>query len=80
MIVSEYYTTRPDGVNLYRTYSDENMLINKVSTEEIYSEAIDVEDSRFTYTETNIPIEEDRDITLSDTLNALNELGVDTSD
>lgn len=50
---------RKDGVKLYRTYSDRNMMIQKDSTEEIYSEAIDVENSGFAYTETDIPIEGD---------------------
>ena len=57
MIVREFYKTRNDGVNLYRTYSDANMLIRKVGTEEIYSEAIDVETAPFTYEETDMPIE-----------------------
>lgn len=57
MIIREFYKTRNDGVNLYRTYSDANMLIRKVGTEEIYSEAIDIETAPFTYEETDIPIE-----------------------
>ena len=60
MIQREFYTTRQDGVKLYRTYSDENKYIKKVGTEEIYSEAIDVEGATFMYEETNefIPKEE----------------------
>lgn len=57
MIIKEFYKTRKDGVNLYRTYSDANVLIRKVGTEEIYSEAIDVETAPFTYEETDMPIE-----------------------
>jgi hypothetical protein len=57
MIIKEFYLTRKDGVNLYRTYSDANLLIRKVGTEEIYSEAIDVETAPFTYEETDMPIE-----------------------
>ena len=57
MITKEYYETREDGVNLYRTYSTEGLKIRKVGTEEIYSEAIDVEDAPFTYEETDIPVE-----------------------
>lgn len=57
MIKTEFYRTRPDGVKLYRTYSDKNMMIQKDGTEEIYSEAIDVENSGFTYTETDIPVD-----------------------
>lgn len=61
MIVTEFYMEREDGMKLYRTYSDKNMKIQKDGTDEIYSEAIDVENRGFTYTETDIPIEEDTD-------------------
>jgi hypothetical protein len=57
MIQTEFYMERKDGVKLYRTYSDSNMMIQKDGTEELYSEAIDIENSGFTYTETDIPIE-----------------------
>lgn len=81
MIKTDFFKRRVDGVNLYRTYSDRNMMIQKDGTEEIYSEAIDVENSGFTYTETDIPIEGDTgDLTVDDTLEMLNELGVDTVD
>ena len=81
MIQTEFYKIREDGVNLYRTYSDKNMMIQKVGTDETYSEAIDVENSGFTYTETDIPIEgETDDLTVDDTLEMLNELGVNTDD
>lgn len=59
MIKVEFYRTREDGVNLYRTYSDENFMIRKVGTDEIYGEAIDVEYSGYTYEETEMPIEEE---------------------
>lgn len=58
MIVKEYYKTRSDGVNLYRSYSDEGYRIRKTGTEEIYDEAIDVEDSIFVYEEIDESIEE----------------------
>lgn len=61
MIQTKFFKTRSDGVKLYRTYSDRNMMIQKDGTEEIYSEAIDVENSGFTYIETDIPIEGDAD-------------------
>lgn len=61
MIQTEFYMERKDGVKLYRTYSDRDMMIQKDGTEEIYSEAIDVENSGFAYTETDIPIEGDTD-------------------
>lgn len=59
MIKTDFYMERTDSVKLYRTYSDRNMMIQKDGTEEIYSEAVDVENSGFTYTETDIPIEGD---------------------
>ena len=61
MIVKEFYRERKDGVKLFRTYSKDGYMIKKVGTEEIYSEAIDVEDANFTYEETNelIPVEEE---------------------
>lgn len=63
MIQTEFYTERKDGVKLYRTYSDKNMMIQKDGTDEIYSEAIDVENSGYTYTETDIPIERESEDT-----------------
>lgn len=56
MIIREFYRTREDGVNLYRTFSDQGMYIHKVGTDEEYSEAIDVENAPFTYDETTTPI------------------------
>lgn len=58
MLKKEFYTTREDGVNLYINYSDENFKIRQIPTNEIYDEAIDVENNSYTYEETNIPIEE----------------------
>ena len=59
MIVREFYETRFDGVNLYRTYSDSNYFIRQIETGEIYSEAIDVEGATYTYEETDILIEQE---------------------
>lgn len=55
MIKTEFYMTRQDGANLYRTYSDGGFCIEQ-NTGVVYSEAIDVENSGFTYTETTTPI------------------------
>jgi len=52
MVIREFYLTREDGVNLYRIYSDEDFEIQKVGTNEIYGESIDVEDADFEYIET----------------------------
>lgn len=56
-IVKELYKTKKDGVKLYRTYSDEGFTIKKVGTEEIYEEAIDVENAPYEYEETTEPVE-----------------------
>lgn len=57
MIQREFYITRKDGVNLYRTYSDTDHYIHKVGTDEVYEEAIDVESAPYTYEETDDIIE-----------------------
>lgn len=56
-IIKELYKTREDGVKLYRTYSDNNYMIQKIGTDEVYEEAIDVENAPFEYEETNELIE-----------------------
>lgn len=56
-IVTEFYRKREDNINLYRTYSNEGLLIKKVGTDEIYEEAIDIENSGFSYEETEELIE-----------------------
>lgn len=52
MIIREFYMTRNDGVNLYKTSSDKNVYIIKQGTDEEYVEAIDVENTNYTYEET----------------------------
>jgi len=59
MIKTEEYMTRSDGVKLIRTYSDAGFKIRQDQTGIVYSEAIDVENSGYTYTETDIPAEAD---------------------
>ena len=59
MIVREFYKQRKDGVNLYRTYSNENKYIKKVGTNEEYSEAIDIEGAPYEYEETDKEIEDE---------------------
>ena len=76
MIKRELYKTRKDGVNLYRTYSDEGYRIKQVETSNVYDEAIDVEDAPYTYEETDMPIEEEN-ATEEDYLKALAKLGVE---
>ena len=57
MIIKEFYLTREDGVKLNKTYSDNGFYIHKIGTDEIYDEAIDVEDVPYEYEETDKKIE-----------------------
>lgn len=45
MIKKEYFKTREDGVELYRTYSDTDHLIKKVADGNVYGDAIDISES-----------------------------------
>ncbi len=56
-IITGFFKKRKDGVTLNRTYSDGGVKINKVGTEEVYNEAVDVEGAPFTYEETDQPID-----------------------
>lgn len=56
MVVKEFYRTREDGVNLYRSYSDEGFALIRNDGVE-YNEAIDVENASYTYTESENLIE-----------------------
>lgn len=54
MIQRELYMTRSDGVKLYRTYSDSGKELLQIETGAIYSEAIDVETTAYTYQEVEL--------------------------
>lgn len=57
MVKTEFYMTRSDGVNLYRTYSDQGReLIRNDGVS--FGEAVDVENSGYTYIEGNYPVED----------------------
>ena len=95
-VIRVYYTTRSDGVKLYRfavpntktgdEWDKPKFKIRQDQTGILYDEAIDVENAPYTYTETDIPAESDvdpqpeTDLTINDTLQALNEMGVNTDD
>lgn len=66
MIVREFLETRFDGVNLYRTYSDNNHYIRQIPTGVVYEEAIDVENAPYTYEETDDIIESAADLMRED--------------
>ena len=80
MIVKEFHRVREDGLSLFRTYSDNGFMVRKDGTEEIYAEAIDIEDAPYTYIETDVPIEPKDEADLiaenADMKSALNVLGV----
>lgn len=66
-VIRVYYTTRSDGVKLYRfaapntktgdEWDKPKFKIRQDQTGILYDEAIDVENAPFTYTETDIPAE-----------------------
>ena len=59
MIVFEYYATRSDGVELWRSYSDEGYYIERDGVR--YTEAVDPADLGRIYTETADKIEEEEE-------------------
>lgn len=65
MIIKEFLEIRYDGVKLFRTFSTENYKIRKIGTDEIYDEAIDVENSNYNYEETQDKIQIIEEITES---------------
>jgi hypothetical protein len=75
MIVTEYYSTRADGVVLNRTYSDNGMMIERDGVR--YSEAVDPAELNRKYIETDEPIETVDEATEADYQNALAEFGVE---
>ena len=78
MVVTE--TFKQGDRTLIRHYSDSDRMIRKDASDELYCEAVDTEESGFTYTETDIPVEDNGEITLEDALAMLGELGVETDD
>ncbi len=61
MVIKEFYRTREDGVNLFRSYSDTGYTLIRNDGVE-YGEAIDVETSPYTYTESENRIEMEAEI------------------
>ena len=57
MIITEYFITREDGVVLNRTYSDAGKYIIQNETGVVYGEAVDVQGSLYTYSESDEDIE-----------------------
>ena len=64
MVVEQYPYIDESGKeypNLIRHYSDKQLMIQKVGTEEIYSDAVDLYPTKNEYIETDIPIEPNED-------------------
>ena len=59
MIVQEKTTI--NGTEFLHTFSDAGMMLLQVETETMYSDAIDVLPCKYTYTETDTPIESEED-------------------
>ena len=73
MIIKEFYQERTDGVKLYKIYSDKDVLLRQIETGHLYSMAIDIEDSPYTYEETTEPVE--REVKKYSTLKIIRALG-----
>jgi hypothetical protein len=73
MVVREFYKTRTDGVNLFRTYSDEGKMIIQNETGIEYAEAIDVENAPYTYSESEneIGADENGELSAEEALNII---------
>lgn len=62
MVIKENYGERDDGVKLIRFYSDTNHYIIQNQTHRKYAEAVDVEFSHFTYSESDELIESEDEL------------------
>ena len=60
-MIAQETIRRDDGATLYRTYSDAGYRIRQTETGAIYDEAVDIAADRYSYTETDEPIEDDTD-------------------
>lgn len=58
MVKEEIYGTHNTGKKLIKRYSDKGEYIRKIGTDEVYTEAVDLEDKNYTYEETGEKIEE----------------------
>ena len=50
-------TERIESLRLIRRYSDKGMFIKRIQTGEVFPSAVDPIDSKYTYKETNNPID-----------------------
>ena len=71
MIITEFYKVREDGVDLYRTYSDQGVMIHCNEDGHDYQEAVNIQNRGYTFYETDIPIEPDRELTDTEALDII---------
>ncbi len=76
MIVTEQLTI--NDRQFTKTYSGSGFMVERENMQ--YSEAIDPVELGRTYTETDIPIEGEGDLTVTDALEMLSEMGVNVND
>ena len=76
MIVTEQLTINDKPFT--KNYSDSGYYIERDGVR--YSEAIDPSELGRTYTETNVPIEAEAELTVADALELLGKMGVNTDD
>ena len=76
MIVTEQLTI--NDRQFTKTYSDSGFMVERDGAQ--YSEAIDPAEFGRTYTETDIPIDGEGDLTVTDALEMLSEMGVNVND
>ncbi len=62
--------------NRERRYSDQGVYIKQLETGALYEDAVDVIPCKYTYEETDIPIENEDEATSEDYEEALREVGV----
>lgn len=83
MVIYDKYIA-DSGTERVKAYSDKNVMIERDGA--LYSEADDFAYQQRVYSETDIPIDSgddpqpETDLTINDTLEILNEFGVDTND
>lgn len=65
--------------SLVRHYSDVAVMLRQVETGILYSDAVDVVPCRYTYIETDTPVEQTMETTEAEYLGYLRELGVDVN-
>lgn len=63
--------------SLVRHYSDAGIMIRQTETGTLYSDAVDVVPCRYTYEETDTPVEQTPKTTEAEYLGYLKQLGVD---